>query len=242
MKMKVKVFNHYDEISQKAAEEIITQVKTNPGSTLGLATGSSPIGLYQFLIKDFQESNTSYKHVKTFNLDEYYGIAKTHQQSYYKFMWDNLFSHIDIQEENVHIPNGQEHNIEQECNSYNKKLSGAEIDIQILGIGSNGHIGFNEPGTPFDSVTHKVALDEKTRLDNARFFNAIDEVPKYAISMGIKNILQAKKIILIATGIKKAHAIKAMVQGPIDPSCPASALQTHENVLVLVDQEAASLL
>jgi glucosamine-6-phosphate deaminase len=240
--MEVRILNHYEEISQAAAKVIIEQVKANPKSTLGLATGSSPIGLYNYLIKDHRENKTSYNQVTTFNLDEYYGIEKTHQQSYYKFMWDNLFCHIDIQAQNVHIPNGQVHNIEQECKSYNQKLEEASIDIQVLGIGSNGHIGFNEPGTPFDSSTHKVALDEKTRLDNARFFQSIDEVPSYAISMGIKNILQANKIILIATGQKKAEAVKAMIDGPMDPTCPASALQMHEQVLVFVDQDAASLL
>lgn len=240
--MDIRVFDNYEELSKAAANEIIEQVRSNPTSVLGLATGSSPIGLYKELIHDHKENHTSYKDVITYNLDEYFGIKKTHQQSYYKFMLDNLFSQIDVDLNHVHIPNGDVDDVEKECIYYNEVLKQNTIDIQILGIGSNGHIGFNEPGTPFDSVTHQVKLDEKTRNDNARFFNSLDEVPTHAISMGIKNILAARKIILIASGNGKADAIAKMVNGPLDPNLPASSLQMHDNVVVFLDKEAASKL
>jgi glucosamine-6-phosphate deaminase len=240
--MEIKVFENYEALSKAAAQEFIREVKNNPKLVLGLATGSSPIGLYKELAKDHQENHTSYQTVTTFNLDEYVGIQKDHPQSYYKFMFDNLFNFIDINKELVNIPSGAVEDVLAECEAYNQKLAQTKIDIQVLGIGGNGHIGFNEPGTPFDSVTHQVQLDQNTRQDNARFFDSIDEVPTHAVSMGIKSILQAKKILLIASGLHKADAINAMVNGPIDPSCPASALQTHEHVILFIDQEAASKL
>lgn len=240
--MEIKVFDNYEELSKSAAKAIIDQVQKKPNSVLGLATGSSPFGLYQELINDHKENKTSYKFITTYNLDEYYGISKEHPQSYYHFMFENLFQYIDIQKENIHIPSGDSENIDLECENYNKKLAENPQDIQVLGIGSNGHIGFNEPNTPFDSVTHQVILKEKTRKDNARFFNSLDEVPTHAVSMGIKNILSAKKIILIATGIYKADAIYNMINGEIDPKCPASALQKHDSVTVYVDKLAASKL
>lgn len=240
--MEIKVFENYDELSKSAAKVIINQIQKKGNSVLGLATGSSPIGLYQELIKDHKENKTSYKDVITFNLDEYYGITKDHPQSYYNFMLENFFQYIDVQNKNINIPNGDSKNIELECENYNKKLAETPQDIQILGIGTNGHIGFNEPDTPFNSVTHKVKLKEKTRKDNARFFNSLDEVPTFAVSMGIKNILAAKKIILIAEGINKADAIHEMVYGKIDPKCPASVLQKHNSVTVYIDKLAASKL
>lgn len=240
--MEIKIFDNYHELSQYAASDIINQVRTKNNTVLGLATGSSPIGIYQELIKDYKENHTFYNEVTTFNLDEYYGIEKTHSQSYYRFMKDNLFNYIDINPQNINIPSGDSDNVDLECTMYNKKLEQQQIDIQVLGIGSNGHIGFNEPGTSFDSITHHVKLDEKTRNDNARFFESKDKVPTHAVTMGIKNILQSKKIILVATGLKKADAVYEMVKGPVDPKCPASSLQMHDNVIVLVDKEAASKL
>ncbi len=240
--MKVKVYKNYQELSIDAAKEIINQVRTNPKSIIGFATGSSPVGLYKEMISDYKINHTSYKDIKTFNLDEYFGIDKTHPQSYYQFMMNNLFSHIDVNPENINIPSGVVTDINVECDAYNKKLSQNIIDIQILGVGGNGHIGFNEPGTSFDSVTHHVKLDEKTRKDNARFFNSIDEVPKYAITMGIKNILSTRKIILIATGINKSDAVYHMVKGDVTPVWPATALQMHDDVTIYVDEEAASKL
>lgn len=240
--MEVKIFDTYEELSKEAAKVVIEQVRNNPKSVLGLATGSSPIGLYNELIRDHKENNTTYKDVITYNLDEYFGIDKTHPQSYYQFMIENLFKHIDINLDNVHIPDGKAANVEEECARYNELLKQHTIDIQILGIGGNGHIGFNEPGTPFESTTHHVQLDEKTRQDNARFFHSIDEVPTHAITVGIQNILEAKQIILIASGEGKADAIAKMINGPVNPSLPASILQTHDNVLVFLDKQAASKL
>ncbi len=240
--MKIKVFQDYQTLSINAAKMIINQVKENKQSVIGFATGSSPLGIYQELIKDHQENKTTYQELISFNLDEYYGIDKEHKQSYYYFMQENLFKHIDINHQNINFPSGKATDINKECDYYNQKLRNNPIDIQILGIGANGHIGFNEPGTDMESITHYVKLDEKTRQDNARFFNSIDEVPEYAITMGIKNILAAKKIILVANGSNKIDAIYKMVKGPIDSSCPASFLQMHNNVTVFLDEIAAEKL
>ncbi|HEY8435634.1 MAG TPA: glucosamine-6-phosphate deaminase [Haloplasmataceae bacterium] len=240
--MEVRVFDTYEELSREAANIIIAHVRQNSTAVLGLATGSSPLGLYRELIRDHKENGTSYQNVMTFNLDEYVGLEKTHPQSYYYFMMENLFNHINIPLDHINIPNGTAKDIAAECQRYNERLAQHTIDIQILGIGANGHIGFNEPGTPFDSTTHFVKLDEKTRQDNARFFSSIDEVPTHAITMGIQNIMAAKKIILLASGTSKADAIYGMIKGPVDPQLPASILQTHSDVLVFLDKEAASKL
>lgn len=240
--MEVRVFDTYEELSREAANIIIAHVRQNSTAVLGLATGSSPLGLYRELIRDHKENGTSYQNVMTFNLDEYVGLEKTHPQSYYYFMMENLFNHINIPLDHINIPNGTAKDIAAECQRYNEQLAQHTIDIQILGIGANGHIGFNEPGTPFDSTTHFVKLDEKTRQDNARFFSSIDEVPTHAITMGIQNIMAAKKIILLASGTSKADAIYGMIKGPVDPQLPASILQTHSDVLVFLDKEAASKL
>jgi glucosamine-6-phosphate deaminase len=240
--MEIRVFDNYEELSRSAALEIIEIVKMNPKSVIGFATGSSPLGLYNELIKDHKKNNTSFNKILSFNLDEYFGIDKHHSQSYYNFMQQNLFKHIDIKDNNINIPSGSTDNVLLECKEYNRKLANDPIDIQILGIGSNGHIGFNEPGTPFDSVTHQVLLDEKTRNDNARFFTSINEVPTHAVTMGIKNILSSRKILLIATGDNKSNPVNAMINGPIDPNCPASALQMHKDVIVFLDKAAAKKL
>ncbi|MDF2698682.1 MAG: glucosamine-6-phosphate deaminase [Haloplasmataceae bacterium] len=242
IKMKIKVFDNYEELSKNAALEIINQVKSNPESVIGFATGSSPMGLYNELINDYKLNNTSYRNILSFNLDEYFGIDRNHSQSYYHFMHTNLFKHIDIDDKNVNIPSGYTNNVKLECEAYNKKLDKNPIDVQILGIGRNGHIGFNEPGTKFDSVTHQVELDENTRIDNARFFSSLEEVPTQAVTMGIKNILNSKKVILIASGENKADAVYSMINGPVDQSCPASALQMHDNVVVFLDKFAAKKL
>ena len=240
--MEVRVFDNYNELSKNVAHEIANKVREKKDATLGLATGSTPIRIYIDLIKEYKENNMSYKDVVTFNLDEYFGIEKEHVQSYYHFMQEHFFKHIDIDPNNVNIPSGDTDDVDLECKEYNRKLSQQDIDIQLLGIGTNGHIGFNEPGTPFDSVTHHIKLDEKTRLDNARFFDSIEKVPTHAVTMGIRNILNSKKIILVATGSRKADAIFDMIKGPIHPNCPASSLQMHDNVIVFIDKEAASKL
>lgn len=241
--MKVIIVNNYEEASIEASKVMLEQVKNNPNSNLGLATGSTPIGLYNLMIEDYKKNQTSYKNIKTFNLDEYFGLEATHPQSYHYFMDKHLFNDLDINQENVHVPEGFGE-IQVNCDDYNKLLKENIIDLQLLGIGSNGHIGFNEPGTSFDSVTHYIELQQSTREDNARlFFNGnIDEVPTHAITMGIKNILDAKKILLIACGANKAEAIKVLVEGTKTTDIPASALQDHQDVVVIIDTAAASLL
>jgi glucosamine-6-phosphate deaminase len=231
--MEFKVFKSHDELYRTMCEDLISCITKTPKQVvLGLATGSSPIPLYQLLIN----SKLDFSNVKTFNLDEYVGLEKNHQESYHSFMTKHLFSHINIKPENVHIPDYIDAN---SCRDYEELLKLNTIDYQVLGIGSNGHIGFNEPLTPFDSTTHVVTLSDKTRFDNARFFaNDINSVPKQAITMVIKTILRAKKIGLIAIGSGKREAIAKLKAGLIDLVCPATALLTHPDVTIYVDEEA----
>lgn len=240
--MKIISVKNYEELSREAAKIVIDLVRAKPNATLGLATGSSPVGLYKELIKAYSAKEISFNSITTYNLDEYCNLDKHHSQSYYTFMHENLFNHVDIQEGNVFIPEGNGEDLEMLCKEYNDKLANAEIDVQILGIGGNGHIGFNEPGTSFDQETFIVELTEQTREDNKRFFNHIDEVPRYAITMGIKNIVAAKKIILIASGVGKSDAIHRLVNGPLTEDFPASILQNHPDVVVIIDEAAASKL
>lgn len=238
--MKVIVVENYEEISQKAFEVMHELVSQKPNAVLGLATGSSPIGLYENMIKDHKENGTSYALCQSFNLDEYVGLPQDHAQTYYTFMHENLFDGIDIKEENVHLPYG---NSAEECAAYEKSMENVTVDIQVLGIGSNGHIGFNEPGTSFDQETHIVTLKEGTRQDNARFFeDDLNKVPTHAITMGIATIMKSRKILLVASGANKADAVAAMVNGPVNVECPASVLQNHADVVVICDKEAAAKL
>jgi glucosamine-6-phosphate deaminase len=237
----VKVAN-YEEMSQKAAECIIRQVKEKPDSVLGLATGGTVIGTYQLLAKDHQKNGTSYQQILTVNLDEYIGISPEHEQSYHFYMKKRLFDHIQIPPENTYLPDGQAEDLEEECKRYDERIESlGGIDLQLLGIGVNGHIGFNEPGTPFDSKTHIVELSESTRKANARFFNTLEEVPKKAITMGIETIMKSKKILLLASGLKKAPIIRKLFQEGITEEIPASVLKKHENVVLIADEEALSL-
>ena len=240
--MKVIKVKNYEELSKVSADIIAELVKEKPNCTLGLATGSSPIGLYRNLINKYEAGEISFKDVKTYNLDEYCQLPKSHPESYYSFMHRNLFDHIDIKEENVHIPNSEGNDLKALCNEYNELLHKASIDLQLLGIGANGHIGFNEPGTSFDQETFIVKLTQKTREDNKRFFNSIDEVPMFAMTMGIKNIMQAKKILLVASGKNKQEAIKRLLSGEVGEDCPASILNKHNDVIVVVDEEALGLI
>ena len=238
--MKVIKVKNYDEVSAEAFKVMKEVVANKPEAVLGLATGSSPIGLYENMIKDHKENGTSYSKCQSFNLDEYVGIDRNHSQSYWTFMHENLFHGIDLPEDKIHVPYG---NTKADCEGYEKAMENVSVDIQVLGIGGNGHIGFNEPGTPFTEETHIVDLTEKTRSDNARFFeNDINKVPTQAITMGIATIMKAKKILLVASGANKADAVAAMVNGPVDPACPASVLQNHPDVVVIVDEEAAAKL
>lgn len=238
--MKVIVTNNYDEASLEAFKVMKEVVVNKPNAVLGLATGSTPLGLYKNMIEDHKNNHTSYKDITTFNLDEYVGLDRNHRESYYTFMNTNLFSGLDINSENVHLPYG---NTKEDCDAYEKAMEDYQVDIQLLGIGGNGHIGFNEPGTSFDETTHIVELQERTRKDNARFFDGdINQVPTHAITMGIATIMKASKVLLIATGENKADAVKAMIEGTPSVDCPASALQNHQDVVVILDKAAASKL
>ncbi|MGB7595061.1 MAG: glucosamine-6-phosphate deaminase [Erysipelotrichaceae bacterium] len=235
----IHVYDTYEQVSEKAFEVMKEVVLTNPQAILGLATGSSPVGLYKLLVEDHKQNHTSYKDIVSYNLDEYVGIAQSHEQSYYTFMFDHFFRHIDIQPKNIHMPIGISSDLQAYAEKYELELQKHIQDIQLLGIGSNGHIGFNEPGTSFDVQTHIVDLKKQTLLDNARFFDSLEDVPKQAMTMGIQDILRAKKILLIATGDKKAHAVYGMIKGPISENVPCSILQKHPHVIVILDKEAA---
>lgn len=233
----------YNELSKVCADIIAEQVKLNPSSILGLATGSSPIGTYQKLIKLHEDENLDFSNVKTVNLDEYKGITKDNEQSYYYFMNKNLFSKINIDLKNVHIPDGTTLDAKKECDDYEKLIFDlGGVDLQLLGLGHNGHIGFNEPDTIFSKYTHTVELAQSTIEANARFFESLEEVPKAAYTMGIGTIFKAKKIVLIASGKDKANIVKEAFTGEITPGVPASILQLHSDVTIIVDEDAGSLI
>lgn len=239
---KIIIKDNYDEVS-KAAFEVMKDIVRKDHPVLGLATGSSPVGLYKEMIRDHEENGTSYADTISFNLDEYIGLPINHRESYYTFMHDNLFNFIDIKEENVHVPLGDCEDPDASAKEYEAELKKHVVDIQVLGIGSDGHIAFNEPGCPFDSETHVMELTEQTRQDNARFFdNNIEEVPTHAVTQGLASIMRAKKIVLIATGTNKADAVRNMIEGEKSVECPASILQDHDDVTVVLDKEAASKL
>ena len=240
--MRIVIVGSAKDTAKVALDSIKETLKKKPNSVICFPTGSSPLPLYNAMVEDFKKKNTSYKDVITFNLDEYKGLGSKHNQSYRYFMDVNLFNNIDINTNNINFPNGVLKDLKAECERYHKLLEENHRDIQILGIGSNGHIGFNEPETSFDSTTHVVSLSASTIRDNSRFFTSIKEVPKQAITMGLSEIIDSDKIILIATGINKAKAVRDCVKGPIDESCPASILQKHNNVLLILDKDAASLL
>lgn len=236
------ITENYDQVASEAFR-IMKEAVTKENPVLGLATGSSPIGLYKKMIADRNASGTSYKKAVTYNLDEYIGLPRDHDQSYWTFMHENLFDGLNIPEANIHIPCGDCEDPEEECRRYEEELRQHVIDLQVLGIGSDGHIGFNEPGTPFDSVTHVAELTEQTRRDNARFFgDDIEKVPTHAITMGLASILKARSIIVLATGSSKADAVYGMIRGPKSTDCPASVLQGHSHVTVILDKDAAARL
>lgn len=233
--MKVIIAKDYDDLSKKAFEVMKETVVENPDATLGLATGSSPVGLYKEMIEDHKKNGTNYKNIKSYNLDEYVGIDRDDPQSYYTFMNENLFKDIDINPENTHVPYGS---TAEEAAKYEDMVK--DVDLQVLGIGNNGHIGFNEPGTAFDAPTHIVDLTESTIEANKRFFDGdVNKVPKQAISQGLGTIMRAKKILLVANGEQKADAVKAMIEGPVTTEVPASILQNHPDVVVVIDEKAA---
>ncbi|MCB2293065.1 glucosamine-6-phosphate deaminase [Clostridium algoriphilum] len=241
--MRIIVMDNYDEMSKRAALMITSQVMLKPDSVLGLATGDTPLGMYKELIKLYNKKEVDFKEVRTFNLDEYYGINRENLQSYYYFMNSNLFNSINIARENINMPDGMAKDVNASCKGYENKIKElGGIDMQVLGIGGNGHIGFNEPNVNFEAETHLVNLEEQTIEANSRFFTSIKDVPVKAISMGIKTIMNSKKIILLANGLNKAKAIERAVNGKINPNIPASILQLHNDVTIIIDKEAASKL
>jgi glucosamine-6-phosphate deaminase len=233
----------YDEMSRKAAHFIAAQVLLKPNCVLGLATGSTPIGTYRELIRFHQEEGLSFRQVRTVNLDEYYGLPASHEQSYRRFMQESLFDHIDILPDNTNVPDGLTRDPQGYGREYDELiLALGGIDLLLLGIGSNGHIAFNEPGRYFTAQTRLVDLNKNTIEDNARFFESEDEVPRQAISMGMKSILGARRILILASGANKAEAVRDMLEGPVDPMVPASILQLHPNVTLIADDTAMTLI
>lgn len=239
--MKVEIFKDKETLYRSVSDFYIKAINEKPNMTLGLATGTTPIPLYKNLIEAYKNKQVSFKDITTFNLDEYIGLDKTHEASYAYFMRVQLFDHIDIKLENTFIPSGI---LEPQVaiSEFQKALDAHQVDIQLLGLGSNGHIGFNEPGTPFNSTTHQTDLALSTIEDNSRMFDSIEDVPTQSITMGIQDIMRASKIILIATGEQKAEAVYGMIHGPVDENLPASILQKHKDVVIYLDEAAASKL
>ncbi|HHW56085.1 MAG TPA: glucosamine-6-phosphate deaminase [Clostridia bacterium] len=241
--MRVIITVDYDEMSKRAAEIVKKQIKEKPDTILGLATGSTPLGMYKYLIEMYKKGEIDFSNVVTFNLDEYIGLSPDHPQSYHYFMYENFFNHINIKKQNIYIPNGVAEDLEEECKRYEEEIEKAGgIDLQILGIGVNGHIGFNEPDESIDTKTHVVALTEETIDANKRFFKSADEVPRKAITMGLGSIMKAKKIILLASGKNKAKAIKETIKGKLTTNVPSTVLALHPDVTIIIDKEAASLI
>ena len=232
----------YEDMSRKAGNIIAAQVVAKPDCVLGLATGSTPIGAYKRLVEGYEAGDLDFSQVKTYNLDEYRGLPGTHDQSYRYFMNVNLFDHVNIDKANTHVPDGLAEDYEAACAEYDAAVAAAGgQDLQLLGIGNNGHIGFNEPGDAFVKGTHCVDLTESTIQANSRLFDSIDDVPRQAYTMGIGTIMAAKMVLVMANGEVKAQAVHDMIYGPITPSCQASILQLHPNVVVVADEAALSL-
>jgi glucosamine-6-phosphate deaminase len=241
--MRIIVEKDYHAMSKKAALMVASQITLKPDSNLGLATGGTPRAMYDKLIEMYREDEIDFSEVQTFNLDEYCGLEADHPNSYHFYMNDNFFEEINIKKENIHIPDGSAEDFDKECRDYEESIKKARgIDLQILGIGSNGHIGFNEPAESLNVATEVVDLTEETIAANSRYFESESEVPKKAISMGMATILKADRIVLLASGKNKAEAIKKAVIGKISTQEPASLLQSHPQITILLDQEAASLI
>jgi glucosamine-6-phosphate deaminase len=239
--MLVEIFSDYESMSDRAFELVLTTVRQKPDAVLGFATGSTPLGLYQRLISAHRDRGLDFSKMTTFNLDEYVGLPPGHEESYHYFMWENLFKHINVTQAHVHIPDGMAEDIEDHCEWYEQRIRKVGgIDVQILGMGVNGHLAFNEPGSSLGSRTRIKRLTSRTREDNARFFGGLDQVPEYAITMGIGTIMEARRILLMVSGKAKARAVKAMLEGPISALVPATIVQLHRWAYVLLDEDAAS--
>ena len=241
--MRIYKAKDYVDMSRKAANIVSAQVIMKPNCVLGLATGSTPIGLYKQLVEWYNKGDLDFSEVMTVNLDEYKGLSRDNDQSYYYFMHQNLFDHVNIPAENTYLPNGMEPDSQKECQEYTNLIQSlGGVDLQLLGIGHNGHIGFNEPGEAFDKQVHCVNLTQSTIEANKRFFASADDVPKQAYTMGIKTIMQAKKILIVASGEDKAEIVRDAFFGPITPKVPASVLQLHNDVTLVADEAALSQL
>ncbi|MBP3310925.1 MAG: glucosamine-6-phosphate deaminase [Clostridia bacterium] len=239
--MKIIRAKDYNDMSRKAANIISAQVILKPESVLGLATGSSPIGIYEQLVKWYGKGDVDFSEVTTVNLDEYYGLSPENEQSYHYFMHSHFFDHVNIDPARINLPDGTEPDTEKECARYDALLARlGGVDMQLLGIGRNGHIGFNEPGTCFAKGTHCVDLAPSTIEANKRFFASADDVPRRAYSMGIHTIMTAKKVLVVASGEDKAWAIRESCFGPVTPEVPGSILQLHSDAIVIADEAALS--
>ena len=241
--MKIYVTEDYQSMSRQAANILSAKVILKPNCVLGLATGSSPIGMYKQLITWYEKGDLNFENVKSVNLDEYVGLEPTHEQSYRYFMQTNFFDHININPANTNVPDGLAADPEAECRWYNQVIRDlGGIDLQVLGMGHNGHIGFNEPGNAFELETHVVDLQESTINANARFFASRDDVPRQAMTMGIKSIMMARQILVVVSGEDKADIVKTAFAGPVTPQVPASILQLHPHVILVGDKAALSKL
>ncbi|WP_350342679.1 glucosamine-6-phosphate deaminase [Proteinivorax tanatarense] len=241
--MRIIIEKDYESLSKKASLLVASQILLKPDSVLGLATGSTPLGMYKNLIEMYKRNEVDFSKVTTFNLDEYYGLSPDHPQSYNSYMKNNFFDHINIPPFKCHLPKGNAKNVVTECYTYEDKISKCGgIDFQVLGIGENGHIGFNEPDDSLNVLTNLVDLRSQTIEANSRFFESSCQVPKQAISIGIATIMKAKKILLLASGENKAEAIAQMTSGHVTTKVPASLLQTHQDLILLVDEQAGKLL
>jgi glucosamine-6-phosphate deaminase len=241
--VKILIERDYEAMSRRAAWLLSEKIRQKPDLVLGLATGSTPLGLYRCLIEKVQSGDLSFAAVTTFNLDEYLGLAPDHPQSYRTFMEQHLFRHIDVIPEQTHVPLGLAPNVDAHCADYERQIAEAGgIDVQVLGIGRNGHIGFNEPGEAFGRLTHVVKLSESTRKANARFFSRPEEVPRYAVTMGLKSIMNARQVLLLASGADKSEAVYRAVCGDVTAAHPASVLQLHPNCVFVIDEAAAKQL
>ncbi|MFD1038893.1 glucosamine-6-phosphate deaminase [Virgibacillus byunsanensis] len=239
--MEVIKVKNYDAMSEKACSIIMNRVINLDNPVLGLATGSTPEGLYEYLINTYKEGEISFKDTATFNLDEYVGLAPSNPNSYHYYMNEKLFKHIDIPDKLAHVPNGSAQDLDSECRHYEQLMRDRkQIDVQILGLGLNGHIGFNEPGTSFESRTHVIDLDETTRKANARFFDAPEDVPNKAITMGLETIMDSKEIILLVSGARKAEPLARLLHGEVSEEFPASILQNHKDVVIIADEASLS--
>jgi len=239
--MEIKPINSYDAMSKLAAKIVAEQIINKPKIVLGFATGSTPLGMYRELVKIYKKSKLDFSKVITFNLDEYLGLSPEHPQSYHYYMYENFFNHVNIEEKNIHIPKGDTKNPVQECRNYEREIEKiGGIDLQVLGIGVNGHVGFNEPNINLEARTHVIQLSNETIRANSRFFKNLDEVPRKAITMGMATIMKSKKIILMAWGVEKKKPILKVISGHIATDVPASLLQVHNDVILVVDKKIYS--